>query len=252
VRRDLYGVYQWVYTILNSYWEKIAFKQSKFVVAVSERVKQELTSIGVCAEQIRVILNGVDLDEFLPAFRDRSQIGLPEGFTLAMFAGDIRTPRKNLDTVLYSLVKVPSLHLVVVGNTERSPYPQLAEKLGLGDRVHFLGYRRDISELMKAVDLFVFPSRYEACTLVLLEAMASGLPVITAVATGGAEIVTDECGIVLSDTEDVAALADAMTVLSNDRALRDKMGKAARVIAEQHSWSSKAKAYVDLFESLRS
>jgi glycosyltransferase involved in cell wall biosynthesis len=105
---------------------------------------------------------------------------------------------------------------------------------------------------MKAVDLFVFPSRYEACTLVLLEAMASGLPVITAVATGGAEIVTDECGIVLSDTEYVAALADAMTVLSNDRALRDKMGKAARVIAEQHSWSSKAKAYVDLFESLRS
>jgi glycosyltransferase involved in cell wall biosynthesis len=252
VRRDLYGVYQWVYTILNSYWEKIAFKQSKFVVAVSERVKQELTSIGVRAEQVRVILNGVDLDEFLPAFRDRSQIGLPEGVTLAMFAGDIRTPRKNLDTVLYSLVKVPSLHLVVVGNTERSPYPQLAEKLGLGDRVHFLGYRRDISELMKAVDLFVFPSRYEACTLVLLEAMASGLPVITAVATGGAEIVTDECGIVLSETEDVAALADAMTVLSNDRALREKMGKAARVIAEQHSWSSKAKAYVDLFESLRS
>jgi glycosyltransferase involved in cell wall biosynthesis len=137
-----------------------------------------------------------------------------------------------------------------VGGTERSPYPQLSQKLGLGDRVHFLGYRRDVPEIMKAVDLFVFPSRYEACTLVLLEAMASGLPVITAVTTGGAEIVTDDCGIVLSDSEDVSALADAMTKLANDGSLRKKMGQAARAIAEQHSWTSKANAYVDLFESM--
>ncbi len=250
LRKDIYGAYQWLYTVLNSYWEKIAFRQAKVVVAVSERVKQELITIGVPSSKIQVILNGVDVDEFATALGDRHKVGLPKDVTLALFVGDIRTPRKNLDTVLKALVKVPDLHLAVVGAIARSPYPALAEDLGLTERVHFLGYRRDVAEIMKAVDLFVFPSRYEACTLVLLEAMATGVPVITAFTTGGAEIVTSECGFVLSDTEDVAALAEAMTKLTSDRLLREKMGQAARAIAEQHSWKSKAERYVDLFEEL--
>jgi glycosyltransferase involved in cell wall biosynthesis len=103
---------------------------------------------------------------------------------------------------------------------------------------------------MRAVDLFVFPSRYEACTLALLEAMATGLPVITATATGGAEIVTPECGVVLPDSEDTQALAQALSKLASDRELRRQMGHASRAIAQQHSWASKAKSYVDLFEEL--
>jgi len=169
---------------------------------------------------------------------------------LAMFAGDIRTPRKNLDTVLHALVKVPDLHLAVVGSTEGSPFPKLAASLGLSGRVHFMGYRRDIAFIMRSVDLFVFPSRYEACTLVLLEALASGLPVITATATGGAEMVTPECGIVLPDSDDAEALALALLSLLSDRQKQNKMSKAARTIAEQNTWLSKAQTYVDLFEEI--
>lgn len=250
LRRDLYGAYQWLYSVLNAYWEKQAFSHSKLIVAVSEKIKQDLISIGVSADRVRVILNGVDLQEFYPGDADRQKLGLPEGVTLALFAGDILTSRKNLDTVLYALAKVPDLHLAVAGSKEGSPYPQLAEKLSLTQRVHFLGFRRDISQIMRAVDLFVFPSRYEACTLVLLEAMATGLPVITAASAGGAEIVTPECGVVLSDSEDTQALAQALTKLASDNELRCKMGQAARKIAEQHSWASKAQSYVDLFEEI--
>jgi glycosyltransferase involved in cell wall biosynthesis len=250
LRRDFYGAYQWLYNILNSYWEKKAFQQAKMVVAVSEKIEKELLEIGVPKERIRVILNGVDLNEFAPGSASRSQLGLPEGVTLALFAGDIRTARKNLDTVLHALVQVPDLHLAVAGATERSPYPKLAAELGLGDRVHFLGFRRDVSEIMKAVDLFVFPSRYEACTLVLLEAIATGLPVITAATAGGAEIVTPECGVVLSDSEDRQTLAEALARLAGDHDLRSQMGQAARTVAERHSWLSKAQSYVDLFEEL--
>lgn len=250
LRHDLYGAYQWLYTVLNSFWEKQAFEQAKVVVAVSEKIKQELLDIGVPEENIRVFLNGAELQEFAPGSIVRSQLGLPEDVTLALFVGDIRTARKNLDSVLHALVQVPQLHLAVAGATERSPYPQLAAELGLSDRVHFLGFRRDVSKIMKAVDLFVFPSRYEACTLVLLEAMATGLPVITAATAGGAEIVTLECGVVLSDSEDRQALAEALTRLEGDRALRSQMGKAARSVAEQHSWESKARSYVDLFEEM--
>ncbi|MEH2376301.1 glycosyltransferase family 4 protein [Nostoc sp.] len=256
-RRDLYGFYQWLFTAFNARWEKQAFQKAQVVVAVSEKVAQELVNIGVPRSRIRVIVNGVDLEEFAPGesvgvaqCRHRQKLGLPENVTLALFAGDIRTPRKNLDTVLHALVKVPDLHLAVVGHIEGSPFPQLAASLGLNERVHFVGYRRDIAEIMRSVDLFVFPSRYEACTLVLLEALSSGLPVITATATGGAELVTPECGIVLPDSDDIDALALALMSLVSVDALMQQMGQAARSVAEQYSWTKMAQTYVDLFEEL--
>lgn len=250
-RRDVYGLYQWFYTSLNCYWEKQAFLQAQVVVAVSQKVKQELLDIGIPESCIRVILCGVDLQEFSPGDANRKKFGLPEQVPLALFVGDIRINRKNLDTVLQALVEVPNLHLAVVGTIEGSPYPQLAEQLGLSTRVHFLGSPQNVvPELMKSVDLFVFPSRYEPFGLVVIEAMASGLPVITAKTTGAAEIVTPECGVVLSDSEDKNALVQALNTLEGDRALRSQMGAAAREIAQQHSWTSMAQIYVDLFEEL--
>ncbi len=249
VRRDAYGFYQWLYTACNAFWEKQAFQQTKVVVAVSKKVAEELVEIGVSPESIQVIVNGVDLEEFSPAVVNRQNLGLPEA-TLAMFAGDIRTSRKNLDTVLHALVKVPNLHLAVVGGTDGSPYPKLAATLNISDRVHFLGYRRDIAKIMQTADFFVFPSRYEACTLVLLEAMASGLPVITATSTGGAELVTPDCGFVLPDSDDADSLAKCLSTLAGDRNLRIQMGRAARAIASQNSWDQMAQKYVDLFENL--
>ncbi len=249
IHRNLYGLYHWLYSALNAGWEKTAFQGTKIAVAVSEKIKQELVNdLGLSPNNIRVIHNGVDIDEFVPGNLDPQDLGLPTDKCLALFAGDIRTNRKNLDTVLRALVKVPDLHLVVVGNTEGSPYPQMAAKLNIADRVHFTGFRRDIAKIMQAVDFFVFPSRYEACTLVLLEAMASGLPVISATSAGGAELVTPESGFVLENSDDVEGLAQALSQLASDRVLRENMGKAARQVAEQNTWVSKAQAYVDLFE----
>jgi glycosyltransferase involved in cell wall biosynthesis len=248
--KNLYGLYQLFYTAINSFWEKQAFAKAKRIVAVSATVKKELIDLGVSSEKIAVIINGVDSKEFTPGNSDRVYLGLPENVVLAFFAGDIRTPRKNLDTVLQALVKVPSLHLAIAGTTEGSPYPQLAANLKIDDRTHFLGYRTDIAALMQAMDMFVFPSRYEPFGIVISEAMASRLPVITCRNTGAAEIVTPECGIVLSNSEDEIGLTKALEKLSRDRYLRERMGKAGRAIAERHSWKSKAESYLQLFEEL--
>ncbi|BAZ17312.1 group 1 glycosyl transferase [Calothrix sp. NIES-4071] len=249
INRSFYGVYHWIYSILNADWEKKAFEQAKVSIAVSEKVKQELIDdLGIKSERIKVIHNGVDTKEFFPEVVDRQQLGLPEALDLGLFVGDIRTNRKNLDTVLKATAKVPSLHLVVVGDTEGSPYLEMAENLGLSDRVYFTGFRRDVAQIMRAVDFFVLPSRYEACTLVLLEAMASGLPVITAITAGGAELVTKESGFVLSNSDDVDGLAGAFTTLIEDKELRDRMSKSARMVAQDNTWISKAQCYVDLFE----
>jgi glycosyltransferase involved in cell wall biosynthesis len=249
-RKDLYGLYQWLFTAANAYWEKQAFRQSKIIIAVSAKVAQELVNIGVPHSQIRVVVNGVDLQEFAPGISSRSALGLPENVNLALFAGDIRIPRKNLDTVLQALVKVPELHLAVVGGTKDSPYPAMAQALNISERVHFLGYRQDMPQIQRASDLFVFPSRYEPFGLVVIEAMASGLPVISATTTGAADLLNPDCGIVLDDCDDVDALADALKLLNSDRSLRQQMGKVARTIAEKHSWSTMAQTYLDIFEEL--
>lgn len=252
MNRNLYGVYQWMYSAVNAYWEKLAFQKARVLIAVSETIKRELMEIGVAEEKIRVISNGVDVDEFSPAFsicQERKQFGLPEKVNLALFVGEFKTNRKNLDTVLKALVNVSSLHLAVVGSIEDSPYPQLAKQLELEERVHFLGYRSDIAKIMQVVDFFVFPSRYEPFGMVVSEAMASGLPVITTAVAGVSAIITPECGIVLPDSEDVLALTNAMICLANNFELRKQMGQVARAIAEQHSWTSKATTYLDLFEN---
>ncbi|MDX2229169.1 MAG: glycosyltransferase family 4 protein [Leptolyngbyaceae cyanobacterium bins.349] len=250
LRRDFYGMYHRVYSFLHSRWERKVCREVNRVIAVSQKVGKELAAIGVPQERIQVIINGVDLQEFSPGKISRNQLGLPEEIPIAFFAGDIGNPRKNLDTILYALQRVPEVHLVVLGSTEGSPYPFLASQLEISERVHFLGYRKDVADLMRSSDMLVFPSRYEACTLVILEAMASGLPIITAETTGGCELVTPDCGVVLADSEDVEALACALAKLANDRLLRLEMGRKARAIAEKYSWESMAQSYIMLFEEL--
>lgn len=243
---DPKSAYQRLYTTLNAHWEKKAFQKADALVAVSRQVEQELLDIGVKDNHVKTIVNGVDLNEFCPGPADRAQLGLPTQRVLALFVGDIKTPRKNLDTVLQALTQVNGLHLIVVGSTDKSPYPQLAKTLGLADRVHFLGYRRDVAQIMKAVDFFVFPSRYEACSLVLLEAMASGLPIITAQSAGGSELVNNRCGIVLQNPDSVRPLAEAMEKLTYDTPLCREMGQSARAVAEDHSWKTMAQQYLAL------
>lgn len=245
--KSLNAAYQWCYTFFNSVWERKAYLQADHVVAASHTVKAELQDLGVSTDRLSVILNGADLTEFYPGKEDRQALGLPQGVTLGLFAGDIRSNRKNLDSVLKALVESPQTHLAVVGRVEGSPFPALAEKLGVASRVHFLDFRRDIAKIMRAVDFFVFPSRYEACSLVLAEAIASGLPVITAVTTGGSELVRDGSGVLLQDANDVMALRDAILKLTTDLPYREQMAAAARRIAPSCSWDSVVAQYFDLY-----
>ncbi len=242
-----YGLYQWTYSKLNSLWERSAYGKAEIVVAASSTVKEELKTIGVPEKRLRVILNGADLTEFHPGSAERNPLQLPEGVPLALFAGDIKTPRKNLDTVLKALANAPGVHLAIVGRAEGSPFPAMADALGIADRTHFLGFRRDIAQIMRSVDFFVFPSRYEACALVLAEATASGLPIITAKTTGGSELVSDAAGIRLEDPDDAEALTQAILALANDPERRHSMREAAWQRAQTNTWEDICGAYLRLY-----
>ena len=247
----LWSAYQVIYSHVNAKLEHWAYQRSKIIAAVSEKVAIEIRANGTQSERIEVVYNGVDTSAFTAARRtgsDRASFGLPDDACLLLFVGDLRTPRKNLDTVLKALLQLPSnVHLAVAGYIPGSPYPDEAKALGIDDRVHFLGLVKNMPTLMHSVDAFVFPSRYEAMSLSLLEALAAGLPVITAKTAGGAEIIGTDCGIVLDDPDDANALAGAVARLADAPELRREMGAAARLLADQFGWARMARRYLDLY-----
>jgi glycosyltransferase involved in cell wall biosynthesis len=249
--RGPWSAYQCVYTWLNARFERWAYRRARAVVAVSEKVADEIRRSGIDGARIGVIHNGVDLDAFARAQPDRRAFGLPDEVFLLLFVGDLRTPRKNLGTVLRALATLPAqVHLAVAGYLPGSPYPAEARALGLAARVHFLGLVSAMPALMASADAYVFPSRYEAMSLSLLEAMAAGLPVVTARTAGGAEIITAACGIVLDDPDDAAALADALGRLALGRDACRAMGRAARARVAGFSWARMGAQYLALYRRL--
>ncbi len=278
-RRGAYHAYQVLYTRLNAWCERWALRRAEAIVPVSAKVAQEVAALGIADARLHVIHNGVDFDEFAPGASERERFGLPRDPFMALFAGDLRMSRKNLDTVLRALRETPPhVHLAVAGILRNSPYPALAQSLGVADRVHFLDLVKDMPALMRSVDAFVFPSRYEPLGLVLLEAMAAALPVVTARTAGGAEMIeagasrddphgthdphdaapTEDAphtgpaaGIVLDDPDDAAALATALVQLATDRVAARQMGEAARQRAATLGWPRMAERYLALYEEVR-
>lgn len=247
--RGPYGWYQWLYSRVNATLERRAFARARVVVAISDQIERELRDVGVPSGRMTLIANGVDGVEFRPARVARGPLGLPEDVPLALFVGDIRSRRKNLEMVLEALPDTHGLHLAVVGHGAGSPYPPMARMLGVAERVHFIGYRTDIATLMQAADMFVFPSRYEANALVLLEALASGLPVVATRTGAAGTLITPDCGILLEDASDVPAMTEALRRLLDPQE-RGRMQVAARQRALQYSWDRMAAAYLALFEDL--
>jgi glycosyltransferase involved in cell wall biosynthesis len=246
-----YPAYQVAYTRLNSWCEKWAFRRARVVVPVSEKVAGEVRALGIEGLQVQVIHNGVDVEEFSPGQSERARFGLPAAPFMLLFAGDLRVSRKNLDAVLRALALVPQdVHLAVAGILQNSPYPALAKSVGVADRVHFVDLVADMPALMRSVDAFVFPSRYEAMSLVLLEALASGLPVVTARTCGGAEVITPGCGVVLESPEDVAGIAAAIAHMAGEPEHARRMGAAARELAKSLSWARMSARYLSLYEQI--
>ena len=243
------ALYQRLYTQLNARWEREAYVNATKVIAVSEVVRQDLVDLGIPANKVEVIYNGVDTVEFAPGPSERASFGLPETYLLALFVGDIKSPRKNLSTLLTALVNVPDMHLAVAGETKGSSAPELAEKLGIAARVHFVGKTKRVGALMRSCDLFVFPSRYEAHPLVVLEAMASALPIILSKSVGSVGSFREYVSV-LEDPDDARSLAALMNELAASPERRMQMGANSRQRALGLGWAQTTEAYFRVFESV--
>jgi glycosyltransferase involved in cell wall biosynthesis len=255
--RGWHAHYQAAYNAYNAVLERRAFRGARQVVAISELIRDELVEFaGVNADRIVCISPGVDTEEFRPLRPGepgtlRTACGLRPADVggpalLLMFAGEIRTGRKNLGLVLAALAAIPTIHLAIAGSVVGSPYPDRAIELGVADRVHFLGHREDLPALFRSADAFVFPSHYEPFGLVVTEAMASGLPVVVTRQCGAAASVTPQAGVVLDNGAALDAVVAVLERWSSDPSARAAAARAARAAAERCTWKAMGELYVQL------
>jgi glycosyltransferase involved in cell wall biosynthesis len=231
--------------------EQRAFDLAETVVALSDQVRSELIEFaGVSESKIAVIPPGVDTKRFRPRdecdanwLRETCGIKKQDDRFLLLFVGEIRSNRKNLDLVLENILRDEELVLAVIGSTDRSPYPEMASRMGISERVHFLGQRSDVAELMPGADCFVFPTNYEPFGLVITEAMACGLPVITTRHAGAACVITDRIdGFLITDGKDIDGMIEVLSNLK-DSLRRNGIASAARKKAETLGWEQMAEKY---------
>jgi len=143
---------------------------------------------------------------------------------------------KGLEPLLHAVARIPAnipLKLLVAGSRVITPWQRLADKLGISDRIRFIGRSADVRQVFFAADLLVHPTYYDPCSLVVLEALACGLPVITSAHNGAGERMSPpRDGYVIADPNDHQALADSLIRLT-DTDQREKCGQAARAAARK-------------------
>lgn len=215
-------------TLLRIERQTFSVHCTRGIIANSNRGKEEIIRhYGFPAERITVIYNGVDLKRFQPVVRADSP-----GLRL-LFVGT-GWERKGLRYCIEALAKLPvDVHLRVVGKGDTTGYLRLAAALGVADRVEFAGYDADVAREYLAADLLVHPAIYEPFANVCLEAMASGLPVVTSRANGASEIVNHgRNGAIVKESNDIASLAAAIRMFA-DKGTRQAASSVARKTAEQ-------------------
>jgi N-acetyl-alpha-D-glucosaminyl L-malate synthase BshA len=206
--------------------------KSQGVTAVSEFLKRMTVEEFEVGEDIEVIPNFVDLSVYCHAraYRDRSALA-PAGSKILLHISNFRPVKRVVDVIrIFERVQreVPSVLLMVGEGPERASAQTLARRLGIDERVRFLGRQDHIEELTGIADVFLLPSEIESFGLSALEAMASGVPVIGSDAGGLPEVVKHtETGFVLPVGDIEGMAARAIEILKDDEHARE-LGQAGR------------------------
>ena len=230
---------------------RLRLRLSSRVIAVSAAQQASFRSVlGLRPEKTTVIWNGIDADRYSPGHDGaavRQEFDVPSSAPLAGMVTS-HVEHERAEDFVRAAARVatvePAAHFWIVGDqhptvvkehatTMRSTLQRLTEELGLTDRVHFLGYRTDMPRVMAALDVFVLPARYKSFGLVLLEAMATEVPVVATAAGGVPEIVRHgETGLVVPPL-DPRALATAMRSLLANKEEALRMGRQGRRRVQQ-------------------
>lgn len=195
-------------------------------------------TIGIPARRIQVVANGVDVSRFgEDRLAARAALGLEADHLVMGTIGRLEV-EKDQGALLEAFARLaagrPETRLLIAGDGQLAgPLREQAARLGILDRTHFLGYRRDIATLLAAMDIFVLPSIREGLPVSLIEAMAASRPVVASDVGSVKDLISDDhCGVVVPP-RDPAALDAALGRLAADAGLRQRLGAAGRRTAEE-------------------
>ena len=232
-------------------------KRLRAIIAISDMVKQDMMHwYQIPEERITVVYNGVDIEHFHPRNRQyreeiRRRHGIGEELVILFVSNNFRM--KGLGFLIRALAEVkkedhPSLRLLVLGRDRKEPYLRLAKKIGISEEVVFAGSTDEPEKYYGAADLLVHPTFYDACSLTVLEALASGLPVITTHCNGASGIITQgQEGFVISDPRDDQVLVEKISFFLN-REKVEKASIAARQLAESYSLERNWREMKNIFQ----
>lgn len=217
--------------------EKRLFKNTKLIIANSKMVREQIIRhYAVPEEKIMTIYNGVDLARFNPESKEkwrknvRNNLNIPEDLKVLLFVGS-GFERKGLKTLIHAMPLIKgNIKTLIIGKGDTSKYRALAERLGVPDKIMFLGTQKEIEKFYASSDLFVLPTLYDPFSNATLEAMASGIPVITTKNNGASEpIENGREGFVLNSLANPRELAEKINIAIAGHAV---LGKNARLKAE--------------------
>jgi glycosyltransferase involved in cell wall biosynthesis len=239
--------------------ERFAYEAADAVIVVSAGLRDFLeTAEHLPRRKMIVIENGVypGIAAAAPT-RDEARRRLGHhGFRPLLGSVGRLAPQKGhahlLDALPAILASFPEAGLVLAGDgPERANLETRAERLGIRDRVAFLGHREDVPAVLAALDLFLLPSLWEGMPQALLEAMAMSLPIVAARCIGIVDLLEDGAEALLVPPRDGAALAAAAVRLLGDRSLAGRLAGAARRRAvERHSLAATAARVEALYRTI--
>jgi UDP-glucose:(heptosyl)LPS alpha-1,3-glucosyltransferase len=217
----------------------IRTKRCSRIVAISDMLKKHMTKhFNISQDSIDVVYNGVDTQQFAPASFP------PDGPLRILFsAGNFRL--KGLLPLLLAAGEIykdrRDFQLRIMGRGRRERYEQLIRALNIGDCVTFLGEQAYPEAVYRDAHILAHPTFYDACSLTTMEAMASGLPVITTRWNGASALISEQEGYVIDEPFDIYGMVTAIEALF-DGNFRDRMGKNARTKLESYTMEKNAAA----------
>lgn len=233
---------------------RFKLKPGRKIVATSQGLQAECQQAYPGSQMaLSVITPGTHMPEQpLPQPTARQQLGLPMDGRLVLFVANDYA-RKGLDALLQAMALLPAdTRLAIAGNTRQAPqYQQQADKLGLLNRVHFLGSLNDLTAAYCAADCLAHPTLEDSYAMVVLEAMSHGLPVVVSgpVHCGISQQLEDgREALLLLDPKDPQRLAALMTDVLTKPELAAQLRHGGRAFATAHSWERAALQYEALYQ----
>jgi glycosyltransferase involved in cell wall biosynthesis len=243
------------YGLLAAFERRVYSDRNVSLAAVSQRTA-DLLAQYFDRRDVQVIPNGVDAAQFSVSARmalrleARRRRNLHDSDCVLLLIGnDWRV--KGVPTILAAMAAAPTLplRLLVAGNEALGPFREMAKRLGILDRCQWELPRAEVIDLYAAADIYVSPSHEDSFGLPVAESMSCGLPVITSVFAGVSGLIRDGVdGFVLRDPDDARALAKLLERLLIDEDLRNSVGGAAAVAAQEWTWDRNAAAIWELLK----